>query len=408
MRILAIAYACEPERGSEPGVGWNWVKLIAKSEGTSISVITRKNNKPVIEKYYENHKRDDINFLYYDLPPCILRYKKRDKNIKLFYTLWQYGVIKYIRKNIELDEYDYIWDFNFGSLGLPDFVYKLKKPYIIGPASTKESIPKSYIANMSFKTKIKYKLQQFMRVHLWINRFAWKTLKGAQLIVTCNEMSKKYLPSRTKSMSVFHNGIDNREFSYCDVRQKQKDIVEFVYAGRLIYSKNIEVAIRAFSIVNETHKDFKVEIYGDGDLKKDLISLVKQLDLDDKIVFRGKVPQQELLDIYSSKDCFVFPSLLEISSTAVMEAMYYGLVPVCLDIPCMEYILDNDSVVKIDNCSPDEDAHNMAIQIMKLIDDREMLKVKKQKCHEIAKNQYLWEKKEENINRITKFLLEND
>ena len=79
MRILAIAYACEPERGSEPGVGWNWVKLIAKSEGTSISVITRKNNKPVIEKYYENHKRDDINFLYYDLPPCILRYKKRDK-----------------------------------------------------------------------------------------------------------------------------------------------------------------------------------------------------------------------------------------------------------------------------------------------------------------------------------------
>jgi len=408
MKVLAIAYACEPGRGSEPGVGWNWVRLIARTEGVSVSVVTRKNNRSVIEKYYENHEKDDIDFLYYDLPQCILRYKKRDKNIKIFYTLWQYGVIKYLKKHIDFEEYDYIWDFNFGSLGLPDFVYKLKKPYIIGPASTKESIPKSYIDNMSFKMKIKYKIQQFMRVHLWINRFAWRTLKGAQLIVTCNEMSRKYLPSGIKSISVFHNGINEEDFAYCDVRQNQRDIVEFVYAGRLIYSKNIEIAIRAFSIVNKTHKNFKFEIYGEGNLEEKLVSTVKQFNLEDKVIFKGRVSQQELLDVYKEKDCFIFPSLLEISSTAVMEAMYFGLVPVCLDIPCMEYILDNDTVIKIDNCSPEEDAYNMAIQIKRILDDRETLRTKKKRCHEIAKRQYLWNQKETSVNRIMRFLLEDD
>ena len=49
MKILAIAYACEPNRGSEPGVGWNWVKLISAISNCELSVITRANNQRVID-----------------------------------------------------------------------------------------------------------------------------------------------------------------------------------------------------------------------------------------------------------------------------------------------------------------------------------------------------------------------
>ena len=31
MRILAIAYACEPDVGSEPGAGWAWSRMLARS-----------------------------------------------------------------------------------------------------------------------------------------------------------------------------------------------------------------------------------------------------------------------------------------------------------------------------------------------------------------------------------------
>ena len=123
MKILAIAYACEPCRGSEPGVGWNWLRQANMMEGVSISVITRANNQSVIEDYLLNNpdvNDDKLDFYYYDLPQKVLKHKHGDKNIKLFYTLWQIGVLTYVKKYIQLDEYDIIWDFNFGSLSLPD------------------------------------------------------------------------------------------------------------------------------------------------------------------------------------------------------------------------------------------------------------------------------------------------
>jgi len=39
-KILLSAYACEPKKGSEPGVGWNWAIQICKM-GNDKKIITR-------------------------------------------------------------------------------------------------------------------------------------------------------------------------------------------------------------------------------------------------------------------------------------------------------------------------------------------------------------------------------
>jgi len=43
LKILISAYACEPNRGSEPGVGWNWVKYVANK--AEVCVVTRANDQ---------------------------------------------------------------------------------------------------------------------------------------------------------------------------------------------------------------------------------------------------------------------------------------------------------------------------------------------------------------------------
>ena len=53
LKILISAYACEPDKGSEPGVGWNWAKQISRFH--EVWVITRKNNRPSIEKELEEN-----------------------------------------------------------------------------------------------------------------------------------------------------------------------------------------------------------------------------------------------------------------------------------------------------------------------------------------------------------------
>lgn len=398
MKVLAIAYACEPNRGSEPGVGWNWVRQIGKYDGINLTVITRANNREVIERFYKSNPDEGIKFIYYDLPQVILKHKKGDKRIKLFFTLWQFGVVKFIKDNQLEKNFDAIWDFNFGSLALPTFCYILGKKFFIGPVSTKESIPEAYIRRMNFKERTKYRIQHFMRTHLWTNPFIWHALNNASFILTCNEMSRKYLPKGSKSISVFHNGLDLSE--RVEVENHTGKPLHLIYSGRLIKSKNIDVAIEAINQLNPVKGKLMFSIYGNGPEKKKLESLVNKYGLEDIIEFCPKVIQKDLFEVYKSGDIYLFPSLLEISSTSVMEAMYFGLLPICLNIDCMNYIFDNDAVIKVDNISFEEDSQNIAKAIKTLYDDRKFLLDKRIKCRNIARDRYVWSKKDDEIRKI--------
>lgn len=55
MKVLVSAYACEPNHGSEPAVGWNWVTQIATF--ADVTVITRENNRYSIEKELRTKKK---------------------------------------------------------------------------------------------------------------------------------------------------------------------------------------------------------------------------------------------------------------------------------------------------------------------------------------------------------------
>ena len=57
MNILVSVYACEPNKGSEPGGGWNWVLELSR-RGYNIFVITRANNKENIES---SKKKRSVN-----------------------------------------------------------------------------------------------------------------------------------------------------------------------------------------------------------------------------------------------------------------------------------------------------------------------------------------------------------
>ncbi len=396
-KILAIEYACEPNKGSEPGVGWNWSKIISETPGYSITVVTRANNKPGIDEYLKEHPDFKVKFEYYDLPKWILRFKNKDRAIIIFFTLWQRRVIKFIKKNINLDEFDFVWDFNFGSLNLPVYTYKLKKEYVVGPVSTKKKIPAAYIRQTGLGQKIKYVIKQFFKEHLRLNPKAWKTLKNAEKVILCNEIYREYLPKdqQEKAEVVFHNGIDEKGQVNFSEESKPWEHFNFIFAGRLIDSKNLEVALRALKIVKDNGIEFTYKIVGNGHLGKKLKRLTAKLGLQDDVQFIDRVDQKDLFKEYMSNDYFLFPSILEISSTSVMEAIYFGLKPICFDIMGMNYVLDDAPAHKMLVTSPKEDTNQIANCIINLAKNKEI--VDKQELHDFAKKNYMWSVREKDI-----------
>ena len=53
LKILMSAFACEPEEGSEPEVGWRWAMLM--SEENEVVVVTQEKNRKHIEPFLERN-----------------------------------------------------------------------------------------------------------------------------------------------------------------------------------------------------------------------------------------------------------------------------------------------------------------------------------------------------------------
>ena len=66
LKVLMSAYACEPGKGSEPEVGWRWMSEMSKHH--DVVVVTRANNREVIENYLKSHIDDysGVQFVYFD------------------------------------------------------------------------------------------------------------------------------------------------------------------------------------------------------------------------------------------------------------------------------------------------------------------------------------------------------
>ena len=65
MKLYCPPMRCEPDRGSESGVGWHWMLELARL-GHDVWMLTRANNQPAIQRAWPN--LPNVRFIYYDLP----------------------------------------------------------------------------------------------------------------------------------------------------------------------------------------------------------------------------------------------------------------------------------------------------------------------------------------------------
>ena len=97
--VLLSAYGCEPGKGSEAGVGWNWALQIAKEY--EVYVVTRLKRKASIEKYVAEHGLENPKFIYVELPKPILWFKKGALGMNIYYLLWQFAARRICRKKVK-------------------------------------------------------------------------------------------------------------------------------------------------------------------------------------------------------------------------------------------------------------------------------------------------------------------
>jgi glycosyltransferase involved in cell wall biosynthesis len=96
----------------------------------------------------------------------------------------------------------------------------------------------------------------------------------------------------------------------------------FVYIGRLVVEKGVEVLVKASSLLKKRRRSFQVRIIGDGPERAALEALAKKLDVSEEVQFIGFKKGKELAAILGPPCVLVMPSICQdVAPFAPLEHM---------------------------------------------------------------------------------------
>ena len=364
--ILISAYGCEPLKGSEAGVGWNWV--IQMAQHNRLHVITRANNQASIEAHLPNELKNNIIFHYYDAPSFIRQLKKRAKRLYFYYFVWQIGIIPIVRHIIKTERIDYTMHLTFGSMWMPTFLPFFSTSFIWGPIGGGDCEPRPFLKLLPFKQKVIQSFRYVMNALSFMHPGVMFAAYRAKVILARTPNTARAIPNcfRAKVQTILETAMEDSVFEHKCVYQLNDDVVRMITTGRLLPNKNIVTAVKSLEYIP---KDYRVRltIIGSGYQRREIEETAKRIGRSQDVVIIDELPREEVLAVVERSDIFLFPSLREGGSWSLMEAMAIGLPVICLDWAGMAIITDDNCAIRLPVSNPEQMPKDMAAAIITLI-----------------------------------------
>lgn len=157
-----------------------------------------------------------------------------------------------------------------------------------------------------------------------------------KIVFQTNDVKKFYKEKIQRKSVVIPNPI-NENLPDIFEGEREKNICA---AGRLTEQKNFSMLIDAFSEFHKNHKDYKLIIYGEGNLRKELEKQINKLNLKDIVLLPGYVDYVN--DKISRCSIYVSTSNYEGISNSMLEALALGVPTICTDCPVGRSIVSHE------------------------------------------------------------------
>jgi glycogen(starch) synthase len=144
-------------------------------------------------------------------------------------------------------------------------------------------------------------------------------------------------------IEVVSNGIDTKRFTLHGPESEliNADGPVMLFVGRLVEGKRPEIAVEAFEDVLVEYPDAELYLCGDGPLRGELETQVRDLGVGESVHFLGHVPYDEMPAVYRAADTLVLPSRTEGVPRTVLEAMASEVPVVVSDLEQMDGVISD-------------------------------------------------------------------
>ena len=257
-------------------------------------------------------------------------------------------------------------------------LFSVKKRYIATESDTQLSIP-----NSPLKRFIKWLYLTIVFQNKYVLGFAGGSNSHKDLF--------RHYRMEEERIFLMPMMVDNSRFTA--EKNNSHYPFTFLFVGRLVSHKNVEHLIQQFNIVF-SDKDAILNIIGDGDQGKYLIDKYTS----EKVIFKGKKFNQELVAEYLNASCFVCPSLFEPWGLVVNEALSAGL-PVIASKEvgaCFDLIKGKETGFIAD------DMQEFGQMMLTLFNDAELLKRYSENASDLMKNNWNYDLYNNCLNKAIK------
>ena len=399
LKVLLCCYSCDPGRGSEPGMGWNFAKSISAHHDAHVIVETKY--KQPLDEYASKHPEEFENMTFYFVPRK--RWKLLRKILPVSYY-WTYR--EWMKKAYDLavdldkkNDFDLTHMITLSGYREPSLFWKLPKPFIWGPIGGLSDSPWCLLPVLGIRGAFSLYLRNI--ANGLQKRYGVACRKAAAHTHTILTKTKQDVEDirnfwNKDSQILTEVGFETRHQTYEPQAHEPGTPLEVCWAGVHEPRKNLELLLHALTLCKEP---MRVHVMSKGWPTPIYKKLAAKLGVADKVIFHGFLPREESFKVMSSSHVFVITSVRDDTPTVLFEAFRYGLPVIAIDHAGFGAILDDTCGCKIPIHSFKQVVADYAKHLDYLATHEEERRKKSQGALDICKK-FTWEKKMEFLNQV--------
>jgi glycosyltransferase involved in cell wall biosynthesis len=349
LKILISAYACSPYKGSEPGVGWNFVKKASKFHVLHVLTEEREFREDIERYLHENPNFENVTFHF--IPREIESLSRFFSPIfYFFYNKWQKKAFKIAKELEEKENFDIVHQLNFVGYREPGYLWKINKPFVWGPIGGMDNTAFKLLFNLDYKRFLYYfsrniinRLQALLlfrpkkAARRERNHLISATIKNKECILRFWGKESTIIPEVGQELSVEKIFVPQRMFN---------EPLKIVWSGEHTGGKALNILLKSLSKLPLSY-NWQLTVLGHGVMTSNWKNLTKRLNFENRIYWTGWLPKEKAHKIMIDSHLMCITSLKDLTSTVLLEALSFGLPVICIDHCGFSNVINKDCGIKI-------------------------------------------------------------
>lgn len=204
------------------------------------------------------------------------------------------------------------------------------------------------------------------------------------------EVLAKYYKVDGERIRVVYNSVELP--NYPNPRYKGSASVDspvIITVGRLIRHKRIDQIIRVTKELTEAYPNIRLLIIGEGPEEENLKRLSQDLEVNNQVIFEGRLSHTEVIQSLQKADIFVLNSVYEGMPHTVIEAMAFRTPVIATNIKgTNEVVTDGETGLLVSPGSNKE----LKEKIIRLMKDEGLRKAIVENAYKMVEQKFTWDK----------------